>query len=106
MGARQQAAVARAVEMVVQRLEERRMLSAVLEDGIWYVEADDDQSHVITIELNPKNPAKIRAVIDGQVIGSVAIADIDWVEVYGGDGDDRITNLGGPDVSLFAYAGA
>ena len=109
MGARHQkiqAAVAQAAEMVIQRLEERRMLSVYLEDGIWYVEADDDQNHVITIELSPSNPKKIRAVIDGEVAGTIAISQIDWVEVYGGAGNDKITNLASSNVSLFAYGDA
>src|SRR4051812_24169807 len=98
-------AIAQATEVVIQRLEERRMLSVSMEDGIWYVEADDDKNHVITIDVNPRNDQKIRALIDGKVVGSVAIDDIDWVEIYGGGGDDVISTLAGPDVALGGYGG-
>src|SRR5207249_3177525 len=46
------AAVAKAVEMVVQRLEERRMLSVTLDDGTWTIDTEDNRNHVISVDLN------------------------------------------------------
>ena len=86
-------AVAEAAEMVIQRLEERRMLSVSLEDGSWYVEIDNNQNHVITIDVNPRNSKMLRALIDNKVAGTVAIDDINCVVVDGGGGNELITNL-------------
>src|SRR6266487_782398 len=41
------AAVAKAAEMVVQRLEERRMMSVSLHEKTWMIEVKNDQNHVI-----------------------------------------------------------
>ncbi|HEV8379349.1 MAG TPA: hypothetical protein VGP99_10905, partial [Tepidisphaeraceae bacterium] len=81
MGARQKQAVARAAEMVIQRLEERRMLSATLEEGTWTIEAEDDRNHIISVDVSPTNSSKLKLTIDGKVIGSVLISDLDSVEI-------------------------
>src|SRR5947209_1824061 len=110
--------IATAAEMIVQRLEERRMLSATLEDRIWTIVTDNDRNHVISVDVNPAN-TKLKVTIDGKAAGSVLIADIDsveidsaagddkisfnvsnkdlWVDVYGGDGNDTIIGGGGDD---------
>src|SRR3954465_9796441 len=97
---KKQPAVAQAAEMVIQRLEERRMLSVSLGDGTWDVEIDNNQNHVITIDVNPRNSKMIRALIDNKVAGAVAIDDINCVEIDAGGGNDLITNLAGPDVEV------
>src|SRR6267378_3459899 len=93
MGARHQnklAAVARAAEMVVQRLEERRMLSVSLHEKTWMIEMKDDQNHVISVDLTPSK-TKLQVTIDGKIAGSIAIADIKSVQINGGAGDDNIS---------------
>ena len=111
-------AVAQAAEMVVQRLEERRMLSVTLDEGTWTIDTEDDRSHVISVDLNAAK-TKLQVTIDGKTAGSVLIADIDsveidtwagndkisfnvpnknlWVDVYAGDGNDTIIGGGGND---------
>src|SRR5688572_19370061 len=98
--------VARAAEAVVHGLEQRRMLSAVVEDGVWYVDVDNNRDHAITIEKNPNHPGKVRAIIDGQVAGSAVLANIEGIEVTGGRGNDTITiNLAHDDYFVAVYAG-
>src|SRR5947207_2720061 len=100
------ARVTHAAEMVVQRLEERRMLSVSLDDGIWTIAAGDDRNHVIVVDVLPTNTKKLRATIDGKVAGTVAIADVDSVEIDSGGGDDKITfNVSNKDLWVDVYAG-
>jgi len=104
-GKKRRETVWRAAEMAVQRLEARRLLSATLEDGSWEIETDDDLAHTITIDTVPNKPSRLRALIDGEVVGTVNKADVDWVDIYGGDGDDKIVidaALG--DIYLCVYA--
>src|SRR5258706_7616038 len=96
----------RATDFVLQSMEARRMLSATLEDGVWTIEADNDKNHTITVDIHPTNSAKLRAVIDGKVVGTALRDEIDWVEIYGGEGDDKITfDVNDPDFSVDVYAG-
>ena len=58
MGARnlkKLAAVSQAAEMVLQRLEERRMLSVTLDQGTWTIDTEDDRNHVISVDVNAAN---------------------------------------------------
>ncbi|HEV8605386.1 MAG TPA: beta-propeller domain-containing protein [Tepidisphaeraceae bacterium] len=98
--------IARAAEMVVQRLEERRMLSATLDEGTWTIDVDDDRNHVISVDVSPTNASKLKLTIDGKIIGSVLIADLESVEIYGGAGDDKISfNVPNQDLWVDVYGG-
>src|SRR5213595_3114949 len=105
MAVRQKPAVAQAAEAVIQRLEERRMLSVSVEDRTWMIATDDDRSHVISVDVNATN-TKLKVTIDGKAAGSVAIADIDSVEIDCGAGDDKISfNVPNKDLWVDVYAG-
>ncbi len=108
MGARNPktpAAVAQAAEMVVQRLEERRMLSVMVDDGTWTIAMENDRNHVISVDVNASK-TKLQVTIDGKVAGSVLIADIDSVEIDCGAGDDKISfNVPNKDLWVDVYAG-
>src|SRR5437773_8173514 len=82
--------ITQAAEIVVQSLESRRMLSATLDEGTWTIELDDNKSHTIKIDYAPKNADKLRALIDGKVIATASISEIDYIEIYGGAGNDKI----------------
>src|SRR5258705_8022127 len=103
MGAKQKLAMVRAAEAVIERLEERRMLSVALDaDGIWTIRPEGKQDHSIIIDVSPSESTKLRVTIDGKQAGSAAIADILYVDVYGGAGDDSISlKVDDADVSFF-----
>src|SRR5205085_11820037 len=83
-------AVAQAAEMVVQRLEERRMMSVTLDEGTWTIATENDKNHVISVDLNAVK-TKLLVTIDGKASGSVLIADVESVEIDSGAGDDKIS---------------
>jgi len=92
--------------MVIQRLEERRMLSVTLDEGTWVIETEDDRSHVISVDLNAAR-TKLQVTIDGKAAGSVAIADVDSVEIDCGGGNDKISfSVPNKDLWVDVYAGA
>jgi uncharacterized secreted protein with C-terminal beta-propeller domain len=90
MGARRKQAVARAAEVVIQRLEERRMLSVSLQENRWLIEMNNDQNHVISVDLNAAK-TKLQVTIDGKLAGSIAVARVKSVRIDGGDGADTIS---------------
>jgi uncharacterized secreted protein with C-terminal beta-propeller domain len=99
--------IVRAAEAVVQRLEERRMLSATLDEGTWTIEVDDDRNHVISVDVSPNNPSKLKLTIDGKIIGSVLIADLESVQIVGGSGADQISfNVPNKDLWVDVRGGA
>jgi uncharacterized secreted protein with C-terminal beta-propeller domain/Ca2+-binding RTX toxin-like protein len=102
-------AVRRATQTIVEQLEQRRMLSANLEDGQWGVEVDYSLSvgvHIV-IDVDPNDAAYLRARINGKRVSTVAADDVTRIWVNGGEGDDRIeVDLGGTTISVMIYGGA
>jgi len=106
MGAKQKLAMVRAAEAVIERLEERRMLSVTLHEKIWMIEMKDDRNHVISVDLTPSK-SKLQVTIDGKIAGSVAIADLESVQIVGGSGTDQISfNVPNKDLWVDVKGGA
>src|SRR5438477_4112120 len=96
-------AVLRAINPVIESLEQRRMLDATYDAGesIWTITPDDpSQSVVIEIKSAPNN--QIAATVNGTVVGTISADDVSdgWIEVHGGSGDDKITVKLGKDSNI------
>ncbi|MCY2953495.1 MAG: beta-propeller domain-containing protein [Planctomycetota bacterium] len=88
-------AVRRATQAIVEQLEQRALLSAILDQaGIWTITGDDNPAQLndtFSIELDPANATRLRVTANTTVIASAALADLSEINVYAGDGNDAVT---------------
>lgn len=105
--------VFRAVGAVVQGLERRVLLSAAGPADVWSIEGDASRRHpndVITVEFAPGGATTLRALVNGQVVGTRALAGLGRIEIGAGRGDDAVfVDLGqggaGAGVKVYVYGG-
>src|SRR5205085_1009998 len=86
-------ALARAVAAPIEVLELRRMLSAVLDAGVWHITGDEagPKDDVIVVEATPADAGTLQATINGTVVGTAPVAGLTAVNVDGGAGNDQVT---------------
>jgi uncharacterized secreted protein with C-terminal beta-propeller domain len=75
-------------------LEPRLALAVGQSHGAWSIDGDSDPGQpndTIRVDRNPANPAELRAVVNGFVIGTRLEADIEAIRIAGGRGDDTIS---------------
>ena len=86
---------ARPVEPLVQRLEDRRLLTAVIipADSAWHVRGDVGgvTNDLIVVEAAADDPNMLVARVNGQVVDTVAAAGVTRLEVDAGAGNDWVT---------------
>jgi hypothetical protein len=93
----------------LEQLESRCLLSA---SRIWTIVGDqnpNDPTDQIVIDRDPAQPASLRAIINGQVIGTRPDRRISGIRIHAGDGLDTVTvneTLGAILVPMTVYGGA
>jgi uncharacterized secreted protein with C-terminal beta-propeller domain len=89
------AAVRAATRNVIERLEARQLLSAAEEvsvrydDGVLFVDGTDGDD-AITVRLDPNDGSVLRVRVDGEVVSTFDVDEVDEVRVSGWAGDDTI----------------
>jgi len=94
----------------VEALEGRFLLSADLVRGVWRISGDDGgpADDRIVVQAVPGDETQLQAVVNGQVAGTVAAADVRIIRVQAGGGDDEVRvelPAGAAGVRAFLYGG-
>ena len=87
--------IGQAVRPLVEALEQRQMLSASVEQGVWNIRLDQgdlaasDNRVVIAVRRN--NPSILQCGVNGKVRARVRVSQIDSLRLVMGAGDDQVT---------------
>lgn len=73
----------------VEPLEARTLLDAALLDGIWTVRGTA-AADAIKLDRDPAQPAALRAFINNQLVGTVALDQVKSIRVEAGAGNDTV----------------
>jgi len=96
----------------IEPLEPRVLMDAALHGGVWRIHGDDApgaRADEIVIRANAPDPALLEAVVNGEVVGTVAAADVKRIQVRGGKGDDVIrinVPADAPAIAVTVFGGA
>lgn len=74
----------------VETLERRQLFAATLVAGAWQI-AGDVGDDAIVVEAVPGDATSLRAVINGQVAGTVTANEVTSIDIDAGAGNDRVT---------------
>jgi inhibitor of cysteine peptidase len=87
-------AVRAAVRPVIQQLEGRTLLSGNNAWETWVIRGDASRRHpndLIIVDVDPADATRARARVNGQVVGTHALAGLKTIQVGAGRGDDVVS---------------
>lgn len=81
----------RRLSLACEALEPRRVLSGASQAGVWTIRGDADADDVILVDRDPADATRLRATVNGVVVGSRREAGVRLIRIEGRDGDDTIS---------------
>jgi uncharacterized secreted protein with C-terminal beta-propeller domain len=67
------------------------MLSGTPQAGVWTIRGNADADDVIVVDRDPADAARLRATVNGVVVGTRRESGVRLIRIEGGDGDDAIS---------------